>query len=108
MAKKIAKETTFEDKLPLAIQTGTVLFGFKECIKSLTSKKCRMVVVSGNLPPLKRRQLEYYAYLSNNIPIYPFKGTNNDLARSCAKFYRVGVLSIIDDGEADLIPVEAN
>ncbi|ELQ76587.1 60S ribosomal protein L30 [Trachipleistophora hominis] len=107
MAKKNTREVAFEDKLPLAIQTGDVLFGFKECIKSLMNQRCKMVVVSANLPPLKRRMLEYYAYLNNNVPLYFFNGTNNDLARSCDKFYRIGVLSIIDDGEADLIPAEA-
>lgn len=106
MAKKSSKETTFEDKLPLAIQTGNVLFGFKECIKSLMNFTCRMVVVTGNVPPLMRKQLEYYAYLNDNIPIYSFEGTNNDLARSCGKLHRVAVISIIDDGEADLIPTD--
>lgn len=108
MGKKSNRETTFEDKLPLAIQTGNVLFGFKQCLKSLMSTECKMIVLSANLPALKRRQLEYYAYLNNNVPIYSFKGSNNDLAQSCAKFFRVGVLSILNDGEADLIPQEIN
>merc|ERR1712055_200028 len=106
MAKKSNKETTFEDKLPLAIQTGEVLFGFRQCIKSLMSMKCKMIVVTSNLPPLRKRELEYYAYLNNNIPVYPFVGSNKELARSCAKFHRVGALAIINDGEADLIPKE--
>lgn len=108
MVKKSNKETTFEEKLPLAIQTGKVLFGFRQSLRSLMNTQCKMIVISANLPPLKRKQLEYYAYLNNNIPIYSFMGTNNDLARSCAKFFRIGVVSILEDGEADLIPKELN
>ncbi|KRH91799.1 60S ribosomal protein L30 [Pseudoloma neurophilia] len=108
MTKKSKKETTFEDKLPLAIQTGKVIFGFKESIRSLVNSQCKMLVITSNLQPLQKRQLEYYAYLNNNVPIYSFLGTNNDLAQSCGKFFRVGVVSILDDGEADLIPKEMN
>lgn len=106
--KKSNKGTTFEEKLPLAIHTGEVLFGFKECLKSLIDMKSKMIVITANLPPLKKKQLEYYAYLNNNTPIYSFDGSNNDLARKCAKFFRIGVASILDDGEADLIPKEVN
>lgn len=108
MGKKSNKETTFEDKLPLAIQTGQVLFGFRQSLKSLINMQCKMIVITTNLPPLQKKRLEYYAYLNNNIPIYSFIGTNNDLAQSCGKFFRVGVVSILDDGEADLIPKEIN
>lgn len=108
MGKKANKETTFEDKLPLAIQTGKVHFGFKQSLKSLVNTTCKMIVISSNLPANKRKQLEYYAYLNNNIPIYSYVGSNNNLARSCSKFFRIGVVSIIEDGQAELIPKEMN
>merc|ERR1711953_172984 len=106
MARKSNKETTFEDKLPLAISTGKVLFGFRQCMKSLESKECKMIVITSNLPPLKKKQLEYYAFLNKDIPVYPFVGNNKELARSCAKYHRCGAIAIINDGEADLIPKE--
>ncbi|EPR80081.1 60S ribosomal protein L3 [Spraguea lophii 42_110] len=101
--KRSKREESFVDKLPLALKTGKVNLGFKESLKSLVEKKTKLLILTSNFSPIKRKTLEYYAAISNNTPIYYYDGSNNDLSKNCGKYFRIGVISIQDFGEADLM-----
>lgn len=99
--RNVTEGLTF--KLPLAMRTGVYKIGYKSALKLLQAGKTKYIVAAGNFPSVKRKLLEYYAALSNNVPIVIFKGSNNELAKVCDHHYRIGVISILDDGESGLI-----
>ncbi|KAL0265647.1 UNVERIFIED_CONTAM: hypothetical protein PYX00_011361 [Menopon gallinae] len=107
MSKKRNVTEGLSFKLPLAMKTGVYKIGYKSALKLLQASKTRYIVVASNFPSVKRKLLEYYAVLSQNVPITIFKGSNNELAKVCGHNYRIGVISILDDGEAGLIEAGA-
>lgn len=70
---------------------------------SLIDQSSKYVILTKNYPSIKRMLIEYYALLSGKVPVYMFEGSNRDLANLCGAEFRMGVISILDDGEADLI-----
>jgi large subunit ribosomal protein L30e len=60
------------------------------------------VVVSNNIPPVRRSEIEYYAMLSK-AGVHHYGGNNVDLGTACGKYYRVSVLTITDPGDSDII-----
>lgn len=103
MSKRVHKQAGINAKLPLALRTGKYLVGFKKTLKSVINKQAKCVVVAANLPKLMRAKLEYYCVLANKIPMKFYEGTNNDLAILSGLKFRASVISILDQGEADLI-----
>ena len=82
------------------------------------------MIISGNCPPLRKSELEYYAMLSKTgvhhytgsksgrlspmlrqWPSNCFTGLpdNIDLGTACGRYFRVGCLSIVDPGDSDIL-----
>ena len=61
-----------------------------------------MVILSNNLPPLRKAEIEYYAMLSK-CNLHHYTGSNVDLGTACGKFFRVGVMSVLDAGDSDIV-----
>lgn len=49
----------------------------------------KLVLISGNCPPLRRSELEYYAMLSKT-PVHLYAGNNVALGTAAGKLFRVG------------------
>ena len=49
----------------------------------------KLVLISGNVPPLRKSEIEYYAMLSKT-PVHHFAGTNVALGTAAGKLFRVG------------------
>lgn len=49
----------------------------------------KLVLISGNCPPLRRSELEYYAMLSKT-PVHLYAGNNVALGTATGKLFRVG------------------
>jgi large subunit ribosomal protein L30e len=49
----------------------------------------KLVLISGNCPPLRKSELEYYAMLSKTT-VHHFAGTNVALGTAAGKLFRVG------------------
>jgi large subunit ribosomal protein L30e len=90
----------------------------------------KLVIISGNCPPLSKSELEYYAMLAKVIFERLLEFTNSvdkctsfmratslshnmlclirfvstELGTACGKLFGVGVLSIQDGGDSDIIP----
>merc|ERR1711977_203337 len=93
---------TVASKLALAIKSGKYSMGYKSTLKLMRSGKAKLVLVSGNCPPLRRSELEYYAMLSKT-PVHLFSGSNVALGTAAGKLFRVGVMTIIDQGDSDIL-----
>ena len=103
MAKKISRQTGLASQLPLAMRTGIFEAGYKKAISSVIKNKAVCVVVASNIPEDMRRLLEYYCILANNIPIKFYEGSNNELSVLASLKFRTSVITILNQGEADLV-----
>ncbi|KAJ5074352.1 ribosomal protein L30 [Anaeramoeba ignava] len=99
--KKLAQEG-IGNKLAVVMKSGKYFFGQNQCLKSLRKKTAKLVVISNNCPPLRRSEIEYYSLLSGSS-VLKFKGSNVDLGRSCGRYFRASVVTIIDPGDSDIL-----
>ncbi|KAH9387259.1 large subunit ribosomal protein L30e [Nematocida major] len=104
MSRKVKTNVlSIASQLPLVIKTGKYYVGFRQTMSTLINETCKCIILTKNYPEVKKMQIEYYAKLGGNVPVYMFDGTNRDLANLCGSHFRMGVISILDGGEADLI-----
>jgi len=79
MPPKKAKKASesINARLALVMKSGKYTLGYKSCLKQLRGGKCiilkrvvipngpaKLVIISGNCPPLRKSELEYYAMLA--------------------------------------------
>ncbi len=74
----------------------------KQTLKQLRSGKSEFVLISSNLPLLKRSEIEYYGLLAKT-PVKLYGGSNVELGTACGKLFRVSCLSIQEAGDSDII-----
>ena len=106
MSKKVSKLSGFSVQLPLAIRTGKYIVGFNKVLMSIMKKQSKYVIITANLPKMMRNRIEYYCVLANNIPVKFYEGTNNELSALCGLRCRASVISVLDQGEAELIGLD--
>ncbi|KAI9136632.1 50S ribosomal protein L30e-like protein [Paraphysoderma sedebokerense] len=105
-AKKSKKAAeNINSRLALVMKSGKFKLGYKETLKTLRNGKSKLVIISGNCPPLRKSEIEYYAMLSKTN-VHHYNGNNIDLGTACGKYFRVGVLSITDAGDSDIIKTD--
>ena len=104
MAKKSKRGTadSINTRLALVLKSGKVTLGYKSTLKMIRSGKAKLVIVSTNCPALRKSEIEYYAMLSKT-GVHHYNGDNNELGTACGKMFRVGVMSITDPGDSDII-----
>jgi large subunit ribosomal protein L30e len=93
---------TINSKLSLVMKSGKTCLGYKSTLKTLRNGKSKLVILCGNTPPLRKSEIEYYAMLSKT-GVHHYSGNNIDLGTACGKYFRVGVLSILDQGDSDIV-----
>ncbi|KAI9639530.1 putative 60S ribosomal protein l30-1 [Dioszegia hungarica] len=92
-------------KLQLVVKSGKFSLGYKQALKQLRSGRSKLILISKNTPPLRKSEIEYYAMLSKTS-VHHYDGSNVDLGTAAGKLYRVGVMSIQDAGDSDLLQSE--
>ena len=103
MVKKSKKnQDNINSRLQLVMKSGKYTLGYKTCLKSLRSGKSKLILISNNVPPLRKSEMEYYAMLSKT-GVHHYSGTNIDLGTACGKYFRVSCLSITDPGDSDIV-----
>lgn len=104
VAQKKSKKTSesINSKLALTVKSGKYALGYKSTLKTLRSGKAKLIIISSNTPPLRKSELEYYAMLAK-VVVHHYQGNNIDLGTACGKLFRVGVLSITDAGDSDIL-----
>lgn len=101
MAPQKKNQDTLGTRLALVMKSGKTTLGLKSTLKTLRTGKSKLVIVAANCPPLRKSLLEYYAMLSKT-PVHHYHASNIDLGTACGKYFRVGVLSILDQGDSDI------
>ncbi|KAI9008584.1 50S ribosomal protein L30e-like protein [Hyaloraphidium curvatum] len=106
MATKASKSKrnmeSINSRLALVMKSGKYTLGYKSTLKSIRQGKAKLVIISGNCPPLRKSELEYYAMLSKT-GVHHYSGNNIDLGTACGRYFRVGCLSIVDPGDSDIL-----
>jgi len=103
MAPKSKKTgETINSKLGLVIKSGKYTLGYQSTLKALRRGQAKMVIVAANTPPLRKSEIEYYALLAK-ANVHHFNGTNNDLGTACGRLFSVGMVSVLDAGDSDIL-----
>jgi large subunit ribosomal protein L30e len=89
-------------KIKNALDTGEVVLGYQNTIKSLLLSKPKLVIISGDTPQKMRESIEYYCSLSN-VPLSQAKENATDLGSSLGRRHTVTALSVMDDGESTIL-----
>ncbi|KAL7421806.1 60S ribosomal protein L30 [Cryptotrichosporon argae] len=105
-SKSAKSSESINSRLQLVVKSGKFTLGYKQALKGLRNGKSKLILISKNCPPLRKSELEYYAMLSKTA-VHHYDGSNVDLGTAAGKLYRVGVMSIQDAGDSDLLEVEA-
>ncbi len=92
----------FARELQMVLKTGTVVIGSKNTIKLAKLGKAKLIIIAANAPPEIKKDLKYYAKLSN-IPVYEFPGTNMELGAICGKPFSIASMAIVDPGQSNII-----
>jgi len=102
-SKKAAKaEQSINSRLQLVMKSGKYTLGYRTSVKTLRNGKAKLIIIANNCPALRKSEIEYYAMLAKT-GVHHYHGDNNELGTACGKYYRVGVLSITDPGDSDII-----
>jgi large subunit ribosomal protein L30e len=104
MAPKQTKKSveSINQKLSLVMKSGKTTLGYKQTLKTLRNGKSKLIILAQNTLPLRKSELEYYAMLSKT-GVHHYQGNNIELGTACGKYFRVGVLSILDQGDSDIV-----
>uniref|UniRef100_A0A0B7BW86 Large ribosomal subunit protein eL30 n=1 Tax=Arion vulgaris TaxID=1028688 RepID=A0A0B7BW86_9EUPU len=104
MAPKKSKKQSdnVNARLGMVMKSGKYCLGYKQTLKSLRTGKAKLVIISNNTPAIRKSEVEYYALLSKT-GVHEYNGSNIELGTACGKYFRVGVLAVIDQGDSDII-----
>nr|CCA22308.1 60S ribosomal protein L30 putative [Albugo laibachii Nc14] len=89
-------------RLQLVIKSGKVALGYKQTIKHLRRGKAKLILLSSNIQPLRKSEVEYYSMLAKTN-VHHFAGNNNELGTACGKYFRVSCMCILDAGDSDIL-----
>lgn len=101
MKKKVTSDN-LNARLALVVKSGKYQLGFRQSLRSMRGAQAKLVILASNTPTLRKSEIEYYAMLSGTM-IHHFKGNNVELGTACGKLFPVGVLTILDAGDSDIL-----
>jgi len=81
------------DELRNALKEKNIIMGSKRTIKYLKLGNVKIIVLANNCPEEIRKDIEYYAKLSN-LKIENFDGTAKQLGTFCGKPFPIATLAI--------------
>jgi len=88
-AQKKSKKSveSINSRLALVMKSGKYTLGYKQTLKTLRQGKSKLVIISGNCPPLRKSELEYYAMLSKT-GVHHYNGSmyqkiKNEIRKCC-------------------------
>ena len=96
------KEDGLNSQLTLVIKSGKFALGFKNTMRAIRNGDSRAIVLSSNLPLLRRAQIQYLCMVGR-IKIIEYNGTNTDLGSACGKLFRLSCLSVNEAGDSDIL-----
>lgn len=84
------------------MNTGRVVLGYREAIKSILRGSAKAIIMAANTPPGMADDARYYAKL-RGIPIFTYPGSSWELGAACRKPFKVSVIAIEDPGESNIL-----
>ncbi|CAB9513236.1 60S ribosomal protein L30 [Seminavis robusta] len=103
VSKKAKKQQdSMNSRLKLVMKSGKAILGTRASVKSLRKSKSKMVLIASNCPQLRKSEVEYLAMLAK-VTVHHYQGDNSALGTACGKFFNCSVLSIIDQGDSDIL-----
>ncbi len=88
----------------MAVDTGKVLLGVRDSLRSINSGESKLIVVASNTPMDVSLDVKRRAKLAG-IPVYVFEGTSMELGSASGRPYPVSVMSIIEPGDSTILSV---
>ncbi|UCE36947.1 MAG: 50S ribosomal protein L30e [Thermoplasmata archaeon] len=85
--------------LKTAVTTGKVLFGFEQTEKAVKAGKAKLIIISSNCPEKHVVLIDEY----KNVPSHRFGGTNIELGSACGKPFSISILSVLNEGESEIL-----
>ncbi|KAI7833328.1 50S ribosomal protein L30e-like protein [Kickxella alabastrina] len=73
-SKKTSSGDSINSRLALVMKSGKSTLGYKSTLKTLRNGKAKLVIISGNTPPLRKSEIEYYAMLAKTS-VHHFGGS---------------------------------
>ena len=101
-AKKKKTVESINSRLQLVMRSGKAELGYKQTLKTLRNGKSKLVIVSNNMPALRKSEIEYYAMLAKTH-VRSYNGSNADLGTACGKYFKVSMLTVLDAGDSDIV-----
>ena len=89
-------------RIKLVMKSGKAILGYKASTKALRRSKAKLVLIASNCPPLRKSEVEYFAMLAKT-QVHHYSGDNSDLGTACGQLFNCSVLSIIDQGDSDIL-----
>lgn len=77
-----------------SIGTKNLIFGSKSVVKALKLGKVEEVIFASNAPESLKKDLEYYAKLSNT-KLDEFRGSNKELGVRCKRAHSVLAVALL-------------
>jgi large subunit ribosomal protein L30e len=94
--------TDINKAIATAVKTGKVLFGSNNAMRSVRTKRAKLILLAENCPNRAREDIEYYSKLSA-IPVVIYNGTSIDLGAACGKPFMVSTLTVREPGDSDIL-----
>lgn len=86
---------TIERDLKMAIETGKVVFGIKECKKAITQKKAKLLILASNCPDENMN--------NQDVKTYNYGDSNIELGQACGKPFPISALVVIEEGSSNIL-----
>lgn len=96
------QQDSVNSRLKLVMKSGKAILGTKASIKALRKNKAKMILIASNCPQLRKSEVEYLAMLAK-VTVHHYTGDNTSLGTACGKFYNCSVMSILDQGDSDIL-----
>jgi large subunit ribosomal protein L30e len=89
-------------QLQIAVRSGKVALGMKECLDAARFAKGKLLILASNCPAQERQDIVRYAKQSS-VPIFDYPGTSVDLGAACLRRFVVAALAVKEPGDSEIL-----
>lgn len=86
----------------LAVDSGKVTLGAQRTLQNALRGEAKLIIVAKNCPPNASSDLKAFSQLSD-VRVLWFEGSSLDLGTLCGKPFPVSALSVIEEGDSDIL-----
>ncbi len=88
----------------MAVDTGKVLMGVRESLRSINTGESKLVVIASNAPQDVLVDIKRRAQLAG-VPVYVYGGTSMELGSASGRPHPIAVMSILEPGDSNILSV---